>query len=111
MVELLAINGVRSYTLGDQRLCLDRAAWRADLHQFGIVYAYLCSVFRADFHEQLRLQLGQPGQPATHTAAEVMLGETVGREDVRILLRTHCCEHLLRLPDFCQGVRLLLVNE
>src|SRR5215813_4894813 len=75
------------------------------------MYPQLLSVFRADFHEQLWLQLSQPGQPATHTAAEVMLGETIGRENMWILLRAHCRQHLLRFPDFRQGICLLLVDE
>src|SRR5215813_9971388 len=75
------------------------------------MYPQLLSVFWTDLHEQLWLQLSQPGQPATHTAAEVMLGETIGREDMWILLRPYCCQHLLGLPDFRQGVRLLLVDE
>src|SRR5262249_61765296 len=72
MMELLAIDRVWPHTLGHQRLGLNRPAWRADAHYFGVVDPQLLSVLWADLHKELRLQLGQPGQPAAHATAEVV---------------------------------------
>ena len=111
MVDLLAVDGVRPHALGDQGLGLNRPTRRADPHHLGVANAQFLGVLRADLHEQFRLQLSQPGEPAAHAAAEVMFGETVGRENVRILLRAHRSEHLLRLPDFRHRVALLGVDR
>ncbi len=48
-----------------------------------VVDAELAGQLGADLGEALRLKLSQPGHPAAHAAGGVVLGQTVGGENVR----------------------------
>src|SRR5918994_3864978 len=83
-VELLSLEVVDRDAVRDQGLAVDLTPARGDGYPAGVVHAFLGGQLWADLAEQLRLQLGEPGDPTTHGPAGVMLGQAVGGYDVRI---------------------------
>src|SRR5215217_6273415 len=83
-VDLLSLEVVDRDAVCDQGLAVDLTPARRDGDPAGIVNALLDGQLGADLAEQLRLELGEPGDPTTHRAAGVVLGEAVGRDHVGI---------------------------
>src|SRR5262245_12492782 len=65
---------------------LDFTTWRADDHPVTVLDAALICQFRAKFGKERGLKRVQPGHPACHRPANVMLGQAVGSNDDRIVL-------------------------
>ncbi len=83
-VDLAPVQVVDGDAVGDQRPAVDLAAARGDGDEVRVIDARLRGERRADLTEQFRLEFGEPGQPTAHRPARVVLGEPVGRDDVRI---------------------------
>jgi hypothetical protein len=114
MVYALATDVHDPNAVGDECLRANLAARRADLHPIEIPNALLLGERAAHLDEQLGHELGEPREPATHCASEVMLREAVRGDDVRIPLVAHACHLVVVLglrPVFVDGTRLLLGIE
>ena len=87
MVNRFVFQPVGPNAARHQRLGADGAARRGDDHPVGVVHADLLGMFRRDLAEQFGLQFHEPRQPAAHAAAQVVLGQAIRREDVRVVRR------------------------
>ena len=83
MDDAAPLHGERTGAATDQRPRLHRSAQGGDHHEFAVLDAKFPGEFRRKLHEKLRLEFVEVGQETAHRARGVMLGEAVGREDVR----------------------------
>ena len=88
LVERAALHDERSHPRRHERSRLDRAARRRHRHPLcGSIRRSNSASCRRDLTEQLRLELGQVGERPRHAAGRVMLGESVGGQNVRVRRR------------------------
>src|SRR5437879_12444934 len=108
----LAGDGEGTHPAGAERLGADGPTWARDPDPSEIGDPFLAGELGADLDEELGLQLGEPRAPAAHRAGEIVLGEPIRRDDVRILRVTHRRERVVGiLPVLEDGAALLLVER
>src|SRR5579875_2667458 len=101
------------HTMRNHRSRLDLAARRADDHPIAVLDVALGSQLGADFSEERGLQRVEPGHPARHRTADVMLRQAVSGDDDRIVLIPNGCETIeLPILEVDRGrIALLLVER
>src|SRR6266513_69284 len=63
-----------THTLRDHSACIDLTTRRTDNHPVTVLNVLLCRQFGTDFSKERRLERVQPGEPACHRSAHVVLG-------------------------------------